>query len=109
MRTTSYSLPSNLHAHIEVIQPTTIFGRFRPDKSMISIIEDAPAAVVSDGSQISAGDSGVTVDASCNTTITVSCLKQLYNAVGVVGSGASSIGITGYLVRTIFENIYSHI
>ncbi len=76
---------------------------------MISIIEDAPAAVVSDGSQISAGDSGVTVDASCNTTITVSCLKQLYNAVGVVGSGASSIGITGYLVRTIFENRYSHI
>lgn len=43
--------------------------------------------------------SGVQVDASCNKTITVTCLKQLYNAVGYVPSATkvNQIGITGYL------------
>ncbi|KAF9478384.1 tripeptidyl peptidase A [Pholiota conissans] len=108
VRTTSYSLPIDLHDHIEVVQPTTIFGRFRPAKSTISFIEDGDTVSASDLSnaeKIVAGESGVTVDASCNTTITVTCLKQLYNAVGVVPSGDSrnSIGVTGYLEQ--FANI----
>jgi tripeptidyl-peptidase-1 len=38
------------------------------------------------------------VDASCITTITISCLQQLYNFVGFKpSSGGNSIGITGYL------------
>ncbi len=40
------------------------------------------------------------VDPACNVSITVSCLKQLYNAVGFVPSGRnknSTIGITAYL------------
>lgn len=72
---------------------------------MIAILEEEPASAVSDGSTITIGNTGVTVDASCNTTITVSCLKQLYNAVGYVASNTpqNSIGITGYLVRTSFS------
>lgn len=48
--------------------------------------------------------SGGLVDASCNTTITITCLKQLYNAVGFVPSAkGNKIGITGYLDQ--FANI----
>jgi len=48
---------------------------------------------------------GVSVDASCNSTITISCLQQLYNTVGYVPSAkiGNSIGITGYLNQ--FANI----
>ncbi|KAF8969346.1 peptidase S8/S53 domain-containing protein [Flammula alnicola] len=111
VRTTSYSLPSSLHEHVEVIQPTTMFGRFKPDKSTISILEDLADLVdlpdsASKASRIAVGDvSGVTVDPICNTTITISCLQQLYNAVGYIPSADSnnSIGITGYLEE--FANI----
>lgn len=43
--------------------------------------------------------SGGQVDASCNTTVTVTCLKELYNAVGYtpLGDGRNQIAATGYL------------
>jgi len=43
--------------------------------------------------------SGVTVDQSCNETVTIKCLQQLYNSVGYVPemSGGSSIGVSGFL------------
>lgn len=49
--------------------------------------------------------SGGQVDASCNRTITITCLQQLYNAVGFTPSGKTKnqIGITGYLEQ--FANI----
>ena len=49
--------------------------------------------------------SGGQVDASCNRTITITCLQQLYNAVGFTPSGknGNKIGITGYLEQ--FANI----
>jgi tripeptidyl-peptidase-1 len=42
---------------------------------------------------------GVTVDPACNVSITVSCLKQLYNAVDYKAKAANknSIAITSYL------------
>ncbi|KJA29771.1 hypothetical protein HYPSUDRAFT_126627 [Hypholoma sublateritium FD-334 SS-4] len=109
VRTTSYSLPSHLDSHIEVVQPTTMFGQFKPAKSMISILETVDTAVntaISKVAQIiTGGNSNLTVDASCNTTITVTCLQQIYNAVGYVPSNSTknSIGITGYLEQ--FANI----
>ena len=43
--------------------------------------------------------SGATVDASCNKTITIKCLQQLYNAVGVTPSASdNSFAVTGYSV-----------
>jgi len=44
--------------------------------------------------------SGVTVDLSCNETVTVKCLQQLYNAVGYVPKNpkkTNRIGVTGFL------------
>jgi tripeptidyl-peptidase-1 len=82
-----------------VIQPTTNFGRFRRAKSTIIWSDDEPASKeLANAQPIVDPISGVTVDASCNTTITLSCLQQIYNFVGYKPSSKNnSIGITGYL------------
>jgi len=44
--------------------------------------------------------SGVTVDRSCNETVTVKCLQQLYNALGYVPkvpTKENRIGVAGFL------------
>lgn len=99
VRTTSYSLPQHLHEHIDVIQPTTIFARLRGMKSTIVWSEEAEAITsVQNLAPIVNAATGSLVDASCNTTITLTCLKQLYNAVGLVPSALNnSIAVTGYL------------
>ncbi|KAJ7098776.1 tripeptidyl peptidase A [Mycena belliarum] len=99
VRTTSYSLPQSLHEHIELIQPTTLFGTFKKLKSTIHSINEVDAIVQpQDFSPPGLESAGVTVDASCNSTITITCLKEIYNAVGYTPTAkGNSIGITGYL------------
>ncbi|KAJ7437141.1 tripeptidyl peptidase A [Mycena galericulata] len=100
VRTTSYSLPKAVFDHVELIQPTTMFGRFRKHKSTIHSIGNSEANVQSANlPAIVDSSTGLTIDASCNTTITIDCLKQIYNAVGYTPSAkvGNSIGITGYL------------
>ncbi|KAF8076736.1 subtilisin-like protein [Lyophyllum atratum] len=106
VRTTSYSLPENLHQHIELVQPTTMFGQFKELKSTIVWADDDAAPAQSKNvAPIHNPSTGVPVDASCNKTITIKCLQQLYNAVGFTPTqlGNNSIGITGYLEQ--FANI----
>ncbi|KAH8986019.1 subtilisin-like protein [Lactarius akahatsu] len=100
VRTTEYSLPAHLDKHIELIQPTTAFNRAKGQHTTFrfSPVPDVAPSSLSDD-KISVEGSGVTVDPSCNTTITVSCLKQLYNAVGYVpkATNKNAIALTGYL------------
>ena len=65
--------------------------RFTEDQSLVSNANAPPIKVPS--------ASGGQVDASCNTTITPTCLKELYNAVGFVPSAENGnhIAATGYL------------
>ncbi|KAF9236232.1 peptidase S8/S53 domain-containing protein [Melanogaster broomeanus] len=79
VRTISYSLPEIMHEHVELIQPTTMFAE--PVSGMIT------------------GPAGNQVDASCNTTVTISCLRQLYNAVGynTSATNGNQIAVTAYL------------
>jgi tripeptidyl-peptidase-1 len=99
VRTTEYSLPAGLNEHVELIQPTTTFHRAK-ELRLISHIspspEDSPS--ISADAKITIPGS-VSVDASCNSTITVSCLKQLYNAVDYVphATHKNAIALTGYL------------
>ncbi|KAH8977865.1 subtilisin-like protein [Lactarius hatsudake] len=100
VRTTEYSLPAHLDRHIELIQPTTAFNRAKGQHTTFRfspVPGVAPSSLSDD--KISVEGSGVTVDPSCNTTITVSCLKQLYNAVGYVpkATNKNAIALTGYL------------
>ncbi|KAJ7068686.1 tripeptidyl peptidase A [Mycena amicta] len=97
VRTTSYSLPEHLHEHIELVQPTTMFGTFKKLTSTIHSIDIPTPSTLENLPPIVDLATGVTVNATCNTTITISCLKQIYNAVDYVPSGHGSVGITGYL------------
>ena len=103
VRTTSYSLPEHLHEHIELIQPTTMFSRMKKLKTTFHFNEDGhaeSAMVAADAPPIKVPSaSGGQVDASCNQTITITCLQQLYNAVGFTPStkNGNQVGITGYL------------
>ncbi|THH17744.1 hypothetical protein EW146_g3129 [Bondarzewia mesenterica] len=101
VRTTSYSLPEHLHRHIDLVQPTTMFGRFKKHRSTISIFEpDQPASTVTADLTNAAG-----VDATCNTSITIKCLQQIYNIGDYVSNATNGnqIGLTGYLEQ--FANI----
>ncbi|KAJ7291911.1 tripeptidyl peptidase A [Mycena rebaudengoi] len=100
VRTTSYSLPKDILDHVELIQPTTMFGTFKKLRSTIhSISEIDPQIQAQNLPPVFDSATGLTVDASCNTTITITCLQQIYNAVGYTPSAkvGNSVGITGYL------------
>lgn len=100
VRTTSYSLPENLHNHIDLVQPTTMFARF---KSMRSTLKESDFKITDNEAPASAlpaiVTAGTKVDASCNSTITVPCLQQLYQSVGYkpTATHLNKIGITAYL------------
>ncbi|KAJ4479142.1 subtilisin-like protein [Lentinula aciculospora] len=99
VRTTSYSLPIHLHEHVDVIQPTTTFARLKSFKSTIHKLDKETGQIVEQSNTPIISASGVSVDPSCNTTVTVTCLKQLYNATDITPSANinNSFGITGYL------------
>ncbi|KAJ6515255.1 tripeptidyl peptidase A [Mycena sanguinolenta] len=100
VRTTSYSLPKNILDHVELIQPTTMFGTFKRLKSTINSISQTSSQIQSQNlPPVHNPVTGLTVDASCNTTITITCLQQIYNAVGYTPSAhvGNSVGISGYL------------
>ncbi|KAI8982751.1 tripeptidyl peptidase A [Trametes punicea] len=102
VRTTAYSIPEHLDLHVELIQPTTMFSRMKSLKTTFRIDDEQEktALIPADAPPISVPSaSGGHVDASCNQTITITCLLQLYNAVGFEASATNGnqIGITGYL------------
>ncbi|KAG1873580.1 peptidase S8/S53 domain-containing protein [Suillus subalutaceus] len=99
VRTTSYSLPDILHHHVDLIQPTTMFARFKAFKSTLHWANQAQPAVSYPPGETITGPAGNPVDASCNSTITLSCLKQLYNAESYTTSATNcnKLGLTGYL------------
>lgn len=99
MRTTQYSLPHHLDEHIELIHPTTTFHRARAQRITNRFTGLDRTSSQPSGANITVPGYGVTVDSSCSSNITVSCLKQLYNAVDYTpkASDKNAMGITGYL------------
>ncbi|KAK2463896.1 hypothetical protein APHAL10511_004068 [Amanita phalloides] len=92
VRTPSYSLPKHLHEHIDIVQPTTMFGRFKPYMSNAIWLGEGNTV-----SQYQTVTEAGSVDPSCDNTITIKCLQQIYNATGYTPSAkGNSIGITGY-------------
>ena len=87
-----------------------MFGRFKQQKSAIARVDQDTIITQPDPNAAPFIDAapGLRVDASCNQTITINCLRQLYNAVGVVPSATNnnSIGITGYLVWILLNSFY---
>ncbi|KAJ7618976.1 peptidase S8/S53 domain-containing protein [Mycena polygramma] len=96
VRTMEYSLPAELHSHIDVVTPTTYFSTFHSMRST-SFIQ--PHTTSDDSDSFAAEISPLAVPASCGTTITPACLRALYNTTAYVpkATATNKIGICGYL------------
>ena len=92
VRTTSYSLPVDLHGHIQVVTPTTHFGQMRPMRATSRVMPGIHVSSLSNQKSTAASS-------SCNTTITPSCLEELYSMAGYSpqATDVNKFGITGYL------------
>ena len=71
LRTQKYSVPKHITEHLELIQPTTRFGAPIPLRSTIHKVK-----ILSEQNGLGSAPS---VNATCNNTITPSCLFDLYN------------------------------
>lgn len=106
VRTLSYSLPRHLHEHIDFVQPTTLFSGMRKMKTTSHVNEVSAEAVSTPQADV-IGPAGQNISASCNTTITPTCLMQLYRTEGYIPQAAKKgnrIGITGYLEQVSSMN-----
>ncbi|KAF7976380.1 hypothetical protein HWV62_6953 [Athelia sp. TMB] len=86
VRTTSYSLPTELHHHIDVVAPTTYFPSTQSMRSNVAIMKEVEGSI--DAAQY-----------TCEQAIQPSCLQKLYNSTGYTthSAGKNKIGVTGYL------------
>ena len=87
LRTLEYTVPEGVADHVDIIHPTTYFGKtkaFRPVHHWVTdngLESRAPA-----------------IDASCSTQITPTCVKELYNVDYVVDETAGSkVGFGSFL------------
>lgn len=77
LRTLEYYVPDEIMDHINMVQPTTRFGTLQPQRSTLSkgeIVEPAQKADI-----LMQQVNSDAISASCNTSITPTCLLQLYN------------------------------
>lgn len=93
LRALNWSLPSHLHEHIDVAAPTTSFARARPMKATSFLDSNIPIIETPEFSGLAVPP------ASCNTAITPSCLRTLYNTANYTptATNVNQIGIAGYL------------
>ncbi|KAJ7184593.1 subtilisin-like protein [Mycena filopes] len=86
VRTLEYSLPAGLRSHINLVSPTTSFSRPMRSGPIMSLTN----AVVGPSSD-------ATPAASCNATITPSCLQALYNIPTTAAKNKNNvIGVAGF-------------
>ena len=93
VRTLSYSIPKELHDHIDVISPCTYFGTLRSMR--VTSFLQPTLNIIQDTSSVPEG----TLAPSCNKTITPACLRALYNTSSYVpvSTNVNKLAIAGYL------------
>ncbi|CUA75752.1 tripeptidyl-peptidase I [Rhizoctonia solani] len=111
VRSESYALPRSLDSHIDLVQPTTYFGRINerstPEStsalekraSTVFVLPESEKQELEQAAEEAKGKVAAAVPSSCKSTITPSCLKALYRTDSYTpkAGNSSSIGITGYL------------
>ncbi|TFK46376.1 subtilisin-like protein [Heliocybe sulcata] len=98
VRTLSYSLPRELHAHIDLVHPTTMFDRMKAMRATYMLDAALPATGTIEGSTVK-GPAGQDIPLSCNTTVTPACLQALYRTAGYTPQAAdkgNKIGVAGW-------------
>lgn len=85
VRALEYSVPSEIYAHIQLIEPTTRFGDFSP----LQGLNNEPYVVATVGD----------VAAGCGTVVTPSCLRDLYGLDNTTATPdpRNRLGIAGFL------------
>ncbi|KAJ7233035.1 peptidase S8/S53 domain-containing protein [Mycena rebaudengoi] len=98
VRTMAYSLPQELHSHVDVVTPTTYFSTFRSMRAT-SFIQPQAASAQDDSASFAAEISPLAVPASCGTTVTPACLRAMYNTTDYVprATAVNKLGVAGYL------------
>ncbi|KAG8739824.1 hypothetical protein FRC10_005085 [Ceratobasidium sp. 414] len=92
VRAESYALPRSLDEHVDLVQPTTFFGK---------IHERGPELAKRASTLFVAEPVSANAALDCNSTITPACLKSLYKTEGYrPTSNRNSLGITGYLGKS---------
>jgi tripeptidyl-peptidase I len=113
IRTTAYSVPQDLAEHIDIIHPTTFFGKTAPFAPVhLSLEDEIKAAQLEKRQQDEAiaGPSTVQqkVDRACADKISPFCVKQLYNIRNYTASANSGakIGFGSFLNQSAqFEDL----
>lgn len=120
LRTTKYSVPKDVAAHINFVQPTTRFGSTKRFGSRMSPmapgqVTDGQSKWISGPQSLKSAAASATVNASCNDAITPQCLFQLYN-INMAGSSAGNnkVGYTSFVGEsarftdmTTFSKVYA--
>ncbi|KAJ4286678.1 hypothetical protein N0V90_012930 [Kalmusia sp. IMI 367209] len=101
-RTTRWSLPRHLHAHIDVIQPTTSFFRGAANAATyVKTLDEVHAETVANLNAASAGYGEPSeISKVCNvSSVTPECFATLYKTKGykTKSTHKNSIGFTNYL------------
>ncbi|POS84740.1 hypothetical protein EPUL_005029 [Erysiphe pulchra] len=93
LRTLAYKLPSSLHSHVDLVAPTIKFST--PSAHRSTLVDWPHEDSTSVGTKIL--ENGIS--AACNTTITIDCLKNLYNIRNFTASNnpANRFALAGFL------------
>ncbi|KAK3936793.1 tripeptidyl-peptidase [Diplogelasinospora grovesii] len=95
LRTLSYSVPDDVAAHVDLVQPTTRFGQLGSQRSTIFDMhrlepaDNAAKSFATDVSEVS--------EATCGSTITPACLKSLYNVNYTASASGNLVAFCSYL------------
>ncbi|KAK8070799.1 hypothetical protein PG997_011002 [Apiospora hydei] len=110
LRTLAYSVPDELVAHVDMVQPTTRFGRFSTRKSTVFEVHFPDDDEKADNNYMTAQTS----DAVSCSPVTPACLKSLYNINYTAPSTGNLLAIASYLEEyarysdlQIFESQYA--
>lgn len=94
LRTLSYSVPDDVAQHVDLVQPTTRFGKLGAARSNIfnmTVLEGVEAA------DVSLKVSSVAAAAPCTTTVTPACLKAQYNISYTPAEDGNLVAFASYL------------
>ncbi len=98
VRTLKYSLPRDLHEHVDVVSPTTYFGKTEAMR-VTSFMQPEVTTMEYDLNQFNADANADEIPASCAQQVTPYCLRLLYKTIDYVpgATDRNRLGVTGYL------------
>ncbi|KAA1083540.1 hypothetical protein PGT21_005078 [Puccinia graminis f. sp. tritici] len=122
LRTERYSLPEEIHSHVELIQPTTMFGRLAPKRSMFTSEmsnqrkHKSIARIRNNRRTFPIFNTPAPAQTAVNTTackdpasVTNACLRELYQTDSYrlqTQGNANRIGVTAYIgERANYEDL----